>query len=237
MSIFETYFSDNKKHIAILIDPDKHSINSATKIAQKIEKSVADIIFVGGSLVSNSVTDIVSALKSETSKPVILFPGSPSQISSNVDAMLLLSLVSGRNPQYLIGSAVEASMQIYKLGIETISTAYILIDGGKCTAVQYISNTQPIPSDKPDLVLATALASKFIGMKAIYLEAGSGALNPVSSQIISIVKQHANLPLIVGGGLRTKNSIENAFNSGADIVVIGTAIENNENFFNQLSVK
>lgn len=232
MSIFQDYFNNGKKQIAILIDPDKHTIQSVSKLAYQINNSVADLIFVGGSLVSNSVTDIISAIKQETQKPVILFPGSPHQIAANADAMLMLSLVSGRNPQYLIGDAVDAAMKIKKSGLETISTAYILIDGGKCSSVQYISNTTPIPADKTDIAVSTALAAVMIGAKAVYLEAGSGALNPVPLKMITAVKDMCNVPLIVGGGLKSNESIQNTFNAGADIVVIGTAIENNPKLLN-----
>ncbi|MBP5503589.1 MAG: geranylgeranylglyceryl/heptaprenylglyceryl phosphate synthase [Bacteroidales bacterium] len=233
MNVFDNYFNSTQKQIAILVDPDKHTPESAAHLARKIDSSRANMIFVGGSLVSNSVYDIIDAIKSATNKPVILFPGSPHQISSNADALLLLSLVSGRNPQYLIGDAVSAAMTIKKSGLETIPTAYILIDGGKCTSVQYVSNTMPIPADKVDIAVSTAVASTLLGMKAIYLEAGSGALNPVSAKIISAVKQNTDVALIVGGGLRSQVAIQQAFAAGADIVVVGSAVENDEGFLDQ----
>lgn len=233
MNVFDNYFNSTQKQIAILVDPDKHTPESAAHLARKIDSSRANMIFVGGSLVSNSVYDIIDAIKSVTNKPVILFPGSPHQISSNADALLLLSLVSGRNPQYLIGDAVSAAMTIKKSGLETIPTAYILIDGGKCTSVQYVSNTMPIPADKVDIAVSTAVASTLLGMKAIYLEAGSGALNPVSANIISAVKQNTDVALIVGGGLRSQVAIQQAFAAGADIVVVGSAVENDEGFLDQ----
>lgn len=233
MNVFDNYFNSKQKQIAILVDPDKHTPESAAHLARRIDSSRANMIFVGGSLVSNSVYDIIDAIKSVTNKPVILFPGSPHQISSNADALLLLSLVSGRNPQYLIGDAVSAAMTIKKSGLETIPTAYILIDGGKCTSVQYVSNTMPIPADKVDIAVSTAVASTLLGMKAIYLEAGSGALNPVSAKIISAVKQNTDVALIVGGGLRSQVAIQQAFAAGADIVVVGSAVENDEGFLDQ----
>ena len=233
MNVFDNYFNSTQKQIAILVDPDKHTPESAAHLARKIDSSRANMIFVGGSLVSNSVYDIIDAIKSATNKPVILFPGSPHQISSNADALLLLSLVSGRNPQYLIGDAVSAAMTIKKSGLETIPTAYILIDGGKCTSVQYVSNTMPIPADKVDIAVSTAVASTLLGMKAIYLEAGSGALYPVSAKIISAVKQNTDVALIVGGGLRSQVAIQQAFTAGADIVVVGSAVENDEGFLDQ----
>lgn len=228
MDIYKNYFLSEGKKIAILIDPDKHTLTSAANIAQKIEKSTANMIFVGGSMVSGSIMPIVETIKQNTKKPVIIFPGSISQLADNADALLLLSLVSGRNPDYLIGNQVQAAFSIEKSGIEYISTAYILIDGGKRSSVEYVSNTIPIPGDKPDLAAATALAAKMIGMKAVYLEAGSGAINPVSEKIINAVKQNVKLPLIVGGGLRSLQSIEKAFNAGADIAVVGTAVESGE---------
>ncbi len=233
MNVFDNYFNSTQKQIAILVDPDKHTPESAAHLARKIDSSRANMIFVGGSLVSNSVYDIIDAIKSATNKPVILFPGSPHQISSNADALLLLSLVSGRNPQYLISDAVSAAMTIKKSGLETIPTAYILIDGGKCTSVQYVSNTMPIPADKVDIAVSTAVASTLLGMKAIYLEAGSGALNPVSAKIISAVKQNTDVALIVGGGLRSQVAIQQAFAARADIVVVGSAVENDEGFLDQ----
>ena len=236
MNVFNQYFNRTQKQIAILVDPDKHTPHSAAMLAKKIDASRANLIFVGGSLVSNSVYDIITAIKSATNKSVVIFPGSPHQVSANADAMLMLSLVSGRNPQFLIGDAVSAAMAIKKSGIETISTAYILIDGGRCTSVQYVSNTSPIPADKVDIAVSTAVAATLLGMKAIYLEAGSGALNPVSPKIISAVKQNTDVPLIVGGGLRSQDAIKQAFTAGADIVVIGSAVEVDEGFLAQCAI-
>ncbi|MCQ2250496.1 MAG: geranylgeranylglyceryl/heptaprenylglyceryl phosphate synthase [Bacteroidales bacterium] len=230
--IYQKYFNKDRKRIAVLLDPDKLDSVQATRMAEKIEKSPADIILVGGSLVSASVDDTVNAIKQATGKPVVLFPGGGNQLSPYADALLLLSLVSGRNPEYLIGEHVKSSYKILKSGIEIISTAYVLIDGGAITSVQYVSNTMPIPANKPDLAVATALAGEQIGMKNIYLEAGSGALNPVSEASIRAVSSVCKSHLMVGGGMRSMQAIEKAFNAGADMAVIGTAFEKNPDFFN-----
>ncbi len=226
--------AQNKKTFALLIDPDKYVPTTLQQIYNS--SPLPDLIFVGGSLVMNDTTKTITNIKSITQDktPIVLFPGDYSQISPNADALLLLSLVSGRNPEYLIGQHTKAALRIKQIGIETIPTAYMLIDGGRVTSVQYISGTTPLPADKTDLSTATALASEMLGMKMIYLEAGSGALNPVPKEIISAIRQNVNIPLIVGGGLRSPQAIKNAFDAGADIVVIGTAIEQNLTTFSSL---
>ncbi len=230
-TIYQKIFNKDKKRIAVLLDPDKLNDEQARRMADKIEQSPADIVLVGGSLVSNSVDDTVKAIKQCTDKPVVLFPGGGNQLSPYADALLLLSLISGRNPEYLIGEHVKSSYRILKSGIEVISTAYVLIDGGAITSVQYVSNTMPIPANKVDLAVATALAGEQIGMRNIYLEAGSGALNPVPEATIRAVSRVCKSPLMVGGGLRSMQAIDRALNAGADIAVIGTAFENNPDFF------
>ena len=232
-NIYEKYFNKDKKRIAVLLDPDKLTVEGTPSIAAKIEASPADFILVGGSLVSSSVEKTVAAIKSATQKPVVLFPGGGSQLCGNADALLLLSLVSGRNPEFLIGEHVKSAFNIRKSGIEIISTAYILVDGGSTTSVQYVSNTMPIPANKPDLAVATALAGEQIGMKNIYLEAGSGAKNPVPPEMISAVSSICKSSLMVGGGLRSMTDINRAFSAGADIAVVGTAFEKNPDFFVQ----
>ena len=234
MTVYQQYFNREKKRLAILLDPDKLNQEKTLRLSSIIEKSPADMIFVGGSLVSNSVDRTIELIKQETSKPVILFPGSGSQFSKKADALLFLSLISGRNPEYLIGEQVKSAFVIKKSGIETIPTGYILIDGGRRTAVENISNTFPIPNDKPDLAVSTAIAGELLGMKCLYLEAGSGANNPVSGEIISQVRQNVSSPIIVGGGIKNFNILSNIFRFGADIVVIGTAFENNPDFFENL---
>ncbi len=232
MTIYQKYFSRDKKRIAVLLDPDKLTLETALRYGEIIEKSPAEIILAGGSLVNNPVEEIISALKQSTEKPVVLFPGSGSQVVKEADALLYLSLISGRNSEYLIGEHVRTAFKIKKTGLEIIPTGYILIDGGKITSVQYISNTMPIPKDKPDLAAATAVAGEFLGLKCLYLEAGSGAENPIRKEMISAVRNCVSLPIITGGGLRSMQDIEKAFNAGADITVIGSAFEKNPDFFN-----
>lgn len=168
---------------------------------------------------------MVDYLKSHCQVPVIIFPGSPSQVYEGADGLLLLSLISGRNADLLIGRHVEAAPMLKQSGLEIIPTGYILIDGGRSTSVSYISNTTPVPSDKPDIAAATALAGELLGLKAVYLEAGSGAKNPVSTDTIRRVCSTIDIPVIVGGGLRDKQQVEDAFQAGANLVVIGTAVE------------
>ncbi len=230
-NIYETYFSKGGNKIAVLLDPDKLNAGSVLKLSEKIEQSPADFIMVGGSLVTTSVPSVVKAIKSVSKKPVVLFPGSSTQLCAEADALLLLSLVSGRNPEYLIGEHVKSSYSIMKSGIEVISTAYVLIDGGTVTSVQYVSNTMPIPASKIDLAVATALAGEQIGMKNIYLEAGSGARNPVPHDTIRAVASVCKSPIMVGGGLKSMSDIAKSFYAGADIAVVGTAFEQNPDFF------
>lgn len=216
-----------QKMVAMLIDPDKY--NAAT--LQNLQRSgnLPDIVLVGGSIVQTDTDAVVGDIKRTVGKEsmVILFPGDEGQLSAQADALLFLSLVSGRNPEYLIGQQVRAAVKVRQMGLETIATAYMLIDGGRRTSVEYVSNTMPLPADKPDLAVATAMASELMGMQMAYLEAGSGALSPVPTRTIEMVRKAVRMPLIVGGGLRTRASVEAAFEAGADIAVVGTAIEQN----------
>jgi putative glycerol-1-phosphate prenyltransferase len=173
-------------------------------------------------------------IKSLTSIPIILFPGSPLQLSSQADALLLLSLISGRNAEYLIGNHVVAAPFLRESGIEIVPTGYMLINGGKQTSVSYMSNTQPIPADKPDIALATAMAGEMLGLKIIYLDAGSGAINPVPLNMIASIAAGVSIPVIVGGGIRTPDAVRNAYESGADVVVVGNATETNQSLLSEL---
>lgn len=217
---------DNKKLFALLIDPDKYSNKKLIQVIDYANKSKVDLILVGGSLISNSIDETTRIIKENTDIPVILFPGNVLQITSRADAILLLSLISGRNPDLLIGNHVIAASNIKQSKLDVIPTGYILVDGGNITSVEYMSNTKPIPSDKTDIAVATAMAGEMLGLKTIYLEAGSGANNSLKIEMIKKVKQNINVPLIVGGGLNTPEDIKNTIKAGADIVVIGTAIEN-----------
>lgn len=223
-----------QKKVAVLIDPDKQDPATAGKKAYAAQKSGAEYIFIGGSLVADVLDETIRQVQDSIHLPLYLFPGNLMQLSRFADAVLLLSLISGRNADLLIGNHVLAAPYFKKHKIETISTSYILIDGGKPTSVQYLSNTQPLPADKPDLAAATALAGELIGHQLVYLEAGSGALNPVSPEIIRAVRKTVSSPLIVGGGIRTKEALQNAFTAGADVVVIGTAFEENQNILREI---
>lgn len=224
-----------RKLLAILLDPDKISLSKVSDILAKLHSSGVDYIFVGGSTVEKGVTnELVYLLKKQTTIPVILFPGHYSQITSHADAILFLSLISGRNPEYLISQQVKAVPMIKRSGLEVIPTGYILIDGGKESSVQKISETKPIKPMDLEEITHTACAGMYMGKKIIYLEAGSGALAPVSPAIIEAVKENINIPLIVGGGIRSENELRSAFQSGADLVVIGTAFEENNNLLSKI---
>jgi putative glycerol-1-phosphate prenyltransferase len=227
--------SKQEKLLAVLIDPEKIIISTIPSFFKKVHQSIATHIFVGGSTDKNNLTkEVVSAIKKATKLPVILFPGDANQITNEAHGILFLSLLSGRNPDYLIGQHIKAAPILSRSNIEIIPTGYILIDGNKETAVQKVSNTKPISQSNIDLILNTTLAGQYLGKKLIYLEAGSGATIPVNAKIIKEVSKNLSVPLIVGGGIRTKQQLENAFNAGADLVVIGTAFENDVSFFNEL---
>jgi phosphoglycerol geranylgeranyltransferase len=220
-------FQSKKTGLAVLIDPDKVEKASLEKHVQFLNKNAVDYIFVGGSLISSNLDECVQTIKSNTSIPVLLFPGSVIQISKYTDAILFLSLISGRNPEFLIGNQVVAAPFIKSLHIETISTGYILIENGNMTSVEYMSNTKPIPRNKPDLVVATALAGEMLGHKVLYLESGSGAKDSIPIDIIQKVKENVSIPLIIGGGIKTPKQSKEIKASGADIIVLGSIIEQN----------
>jgi len=222
----------SEKLLAILIDPDKVVLEAISTLAEKINQSPATHILVGGSSFDgNHLDEIIIQLKQKTSLPILLFPGNPSQISAEANGILFLQLLSGRNPDYLIEHQVEAVSSLEITNLEIISTGYILIESGSETAVERVSKTKPLDRNNFDYVAQTAKAGEYIGNKLIYLEAGSGAKNAVPLEMIASVSKRISIPLIVGGGIRSKTEIENAFNSGADMVVIGTAFENNHDFF------
>lgn len=225
--------SENKKLLAILLDPDKIVWEQLDYLITKVQQSPATHIFIGGSLVeSNRMDDLIIRLKDKIKIPMVLFPGNPSQISDKADAILFLSLISGRNPNYLIEYQVQAAPLIKKTQLEVLSTGYMLIASGRSTAVELVSRTLPLARENYDYALATAQAGEMLGNKLIYLEAGSGAVLPVPLEMITTVGQNISIPLIVGGGIVDLIGIQNAFDAGADLVVIGTAFENNIHFFN-----
>jgi putative glycerol-1-phosphate prenyltransferase len=224
-----------QKLLAILLDPDKLTVQNLPLIIKKINSNTVDFIFVGGSSVENGKTDtIVKGINKLTSIPIILFPGDFSQISNDADALLFLSLISGRNPEYLIGQQVKAVKKLKETSLEIISTGYILIDGGVKTSVQKISETTPISQSNIEDITMTAMAGELMGKQLIYLEAGSGAAVPADANIIKNVSESISIPLIVGGGIRSKKQLENAYNNGADIVVIGTAFEMDNNILESI---
>lgn len=222
------HFLKPKKQLAVLIDPDKQSPEQLVNTAKIAQNSGVDFLFVGGSLLtSDMLFHCVKTLKENSDIPVILFPGNTYQIARNADAMLFLSLISGRNPDMLIGMHVLAAPYIKLAGLETIPTGYMLIDSGKPTAVTYMSNSFPIPNDKKDIAACTAMAGEMLGLKMIFMDAGSGASIPVPEDMISFVKQSIEVPLIVGGGIRDSNQLKTVYKAGADIAVIGNRFEEN----------
>ncbi|MBP1675507.1 MAG: geranylgeranylglyceryl phosphate synthase [Bacteroidetes bacterium] len=211
--------------LAVLLDPDKCTGELLQKILYQLQNAVPDFIFVGGSQASLSTNRLIAIIKQEINCEVVLFPGNVSQFSPNADAVLFLSLISGRNPEFLIEQHVQSALTIKQSGVEVIPTGYVLIDGGRITSVQSVSATQPISAENKEMIVSTAVAGELLGMKLIYLEAGSGALIPVSSETIATVIDNISVPLIVGGGIRTIEGIQTAFSAGADLVVVGNIFE------------
>lgn len=236
-SNIRTSVAVNKRLLAVLIDPDKMELDNVEAIVAKINESIATHIFVGGSEVDEGITEtLVKAIKLYTTLPIVLFPGDVTQITNEADGILFLSLISGRNPDYLIGKHIEAVSKLTKTQLEILPTGYLLIENGKQTAVERVSNTKPLVRSNIQQIVDTAKAGELLGMKLIYLEAGSGATHPIESEIISAVKEELSIPLIVGGGIRTKAQLQVAYNAGADLVVIGSAFEKNPYFFEQLKL-
>jgi len=224
-----------RKLLAVLIDPEKMDAQHIPSFIEKVHQSIATHIFVGGSTDQNNLTQkVVSEIKKVTQLPIVLFPGDVTQITDKADGILFLSLISGRNPEYLIEQQIKAVPFLKDSNLEIIPTGYLLIDGQKETAVQRVSKTKPIPQTAINIIVDTALAGEYSGKKLIYLEAGSGAVVPADSIIIETLKTHLTIPLIVGGGIKTKQQLNMAFKSGADMVVIGTAFENDVSFFENL---
>jgi phosphoglycerol geranylgeranyltransferase len=233
--IYKSLFSDDRKVFALLIDPEKYTTDTLKNTAEQASRVGVDMILVGGSLTSLPIDETIIALKGITNIPIILFPGNLLQLSSRADGILLLSLLSGRNPEYLIGNHVLASQFLKKSGLEIIPTGYILVDGRYLSSVEYISNTRPIPSEKTDIVVATALAGEQLGLKLIYLEAGSGANDRVREETVMQVKKNISIPLLVGGGIKTPEDIRRLYKSGANGVVVGTAVEKNSSILSELA--
>jgi phosphoglycerol geranylgeranyltransferase len=215
------------KSIAVLLDPDKLKDSARLdRMMELIQHAEVDFVFVGGSLmVEDNFETCLKQIKANSPVPVVLFPGSPAQVSPHADAILFLSLISGRNPELLIGHHVAAAPVLQKLQLEIIPTGYMLVDCGKPTTASYISQTLPIPWNKPEIAAVTALAGQMLGLQCMYLDGGSGAEKPVSEKMIRAVRESIKTPLIVGGGIRTEQEAMNAYNAGADLLVVGTAFE------------
>lgn len=222
-----------KKTIALLLDPDKVQPDNLNKTLRIAEESGTDFILIGGSITFNSVDDLIDRIKSACDIPVVLFPGNLLQLSHKADVILLLSLISGRNPELLIGNHVIAAPYLKKVKEKLVSVGYILVGCGSKTSVEYISQTGSIPSDKPEIVVATAIAGEMLGLRMIYLEAGSGALSPVPPEIVKAVRENITVPVAVGGGIRNTNEVENIFRAGANMIILGNGCEKNPEFLRE----
>ena len=218
---------EGRKSFAVLIDPDKVADSrSLIKLLNMSQENKVDYFFLGGSLITtNNISQILTIIKDNSNIPVVLFPGSNMQIDSGADAILFLSLISGRNAELLIGQHVVAAPILKKLTMEILPTGYILVNAGSQTTVSYMSNTQPIPYDKPSVAACTAMAGEMLGLRLIYLDAGSGAKMPVSAKMIAMVRKSVSTPLIVGGGINSGEKAERILSAGADMIVIGNGIE------------
>jgi phosphoglycerol geranylgeranyltransferase len=225
-----------KKSFAVLVDPDKVSTSSLHDMVTQAVAAKVDYFFVGGSLViSDHLDSCIQQIKSSCNIPVLLFPGSPSQISKHADALLYLSLISGRNADLLIGQHVVSAPFIRKSGLEIIPTGYMVVDGGAATTVSYISNATPIPADKEDIAMCTAMAGEMLGMKLIYMDSGSGAKLAIREEMIATVARHIEVPLIVGGGIRDAEKAYLNCKAGADVIVIGNAIEKDTSLITEIA--
>lgn len=228
--------SKGLKSFAVLIDPDKVDEEKIDQLTGLATAARVDYLLVGGSLViSNHLDEVVQRIAKNCSIPTILFPGSPSQISTHADGLLYLSLISGRNPELLIGQHVISAAAVRQSGLEIISTGYMVIDGGAPTTVSYISNAAPIPADKNEIAMCTAMAGEMLGMKVIYMDAGSGAKRPITEGMIEKVARSIEAPLIVGGGITTPEKAYLNCKAGADVIVIGNAIEKDISLIKEMS--
>jgi len=226
---------EKQKCLAVLLDPDKVEMTGIMKQVETYVSAGVDLFLVGGSLISgNNFYVLVEALRRQKDIPVVIFPGSNLHIHSEADGILLLSLISGRNPELLIGQHVIAAPILKNSGLEILPTGYMLIESGKPTTVSYISNTQPIPADKEDIAVCTAMAGEMLGLRLLYLDGGSGAINPVPPKMISAVRRNTGLPVIVGGGITSGTKAEQAWHAGADYVVIGNGLEKEPELLNQI---
>ncbi len=225
-----------QKALAILIDPDKTDTERCSQLVNMANECIVDFFFVGGSLITtDNLGTIIKTIKAQCEIPVLIFPGSTLHVDSRADALLFLSLISGRNPEFIIGQHVIAAPIIKRSQLEVISTGYILIDSGHSTSVSYMSNTTPIPHDKPSIAACTAMAGEMLGMKLIFLDSGSGAKKVIDRKTIAYVRKAVECPLIVGGGIDSAGKAIDAFSAGADIVVIGNGVEKQPSLLMEVS--
>lgn len=228
--------SKGQKSFAVLVDPDKVNAAAIDELIALALEAKVDYFLVGGSLViSNHLDEVVQRFKKNCNIPIILFPGSPSQVSKDADALLYLSLISGRNPELLIGQHVISAPFVKQSGLEIMSTGYMVVDGGAPTTVSYISNATPIPADKNEIAMCTAMAGEMLGMKLIYMDAGSGARRPITEMMIHLVAQTISVPLVVGGGITDPEKAYLNCKAGADVIVVGNAIEKDISLIKQMS--
>lgn len=238
-SIYESLLAKKKKgqrSFAVLIDPDNVNEAKIDELTHLTVSAGVDYLLVGGSLViSNHLDEVVQRIRRNCSIPVVLFPGTPSQVSRYADGLLYLSLISGRNPELLIGQHVISAPAVRKSGLEIISTGYMVIDGGAPTTVSYISNATPIPADKNEIALCTAMAGEMLGMKLIYMDAGSGARYPIREEMIAAVAAHIEVPMVIGGGIRDPEKAYRNCKAGADVIVVGNAIEKDPSLIREMA--
>jgi len=237
--IYESLLAKKNKgqrSFAVLIDPDNVNAAKIDELTGLAVNAGVDYLLVGGSLViSNHLDEVVQHIRRNCSIPVILFPGTPSQVSRYADGLLYLSLISGRNPELLIGQHVISAPQVRSSGLEIISTGYMVIDGGAPTTVSYISNATPIPADKNEIALCTAMAGEMLGMKLIYMDAGSGARHPIREEMIAAVAGHIDVPLVIGGGIRDPEKAYRNCKAGANVIVVGNAIEKDAGLIKEMA--
>ncbi len=228
--------STNRKSLALLLDPDKSDEKSLSHILKIAVSSGTDLILAGGSLTFNPINNLIDSIHQKCSIPVALFPGNLMQLTDRADYIFLLTLISGRNPELLIGNHVLAAPYLSKIRERVIPVGYILIGTGSNTSVVYMSQTEPVPANKPDIAVATSIAGELLGLKLVYLEAGSGAPEPVPAETIRAVRKNISIPIIVGGGLRSGSLIKSAYEAGADMIVLGNGAENNPDILEEACV-
>jgi len=228
--------SENKKQLAVLIDPDSYSSKGLIDLAAIARKAMVSYFLVGGSLLEKvNLDETIKVIKDHCDIPIIIFPGDVLQINSRADAILLLSLISGRNPELLIGKHVVAAPYLKESGLEILPTGYMLIDSGRPTTASYMSSSLPIPNNKDGIAVSTALAGEMLGLKIIYMDGGSGAANPIPISMIEKVKASISIPLIIGGGISTPEAASERYKAGADIIVVGNAIETEKSLIERMA--